>query len=226
MPSCHTTINHNNGIREHQSIDGRTDDEINHDIDTATASNVLYDHDLQSNLDVQRGLRQDIPGPNTSFVLSDGTSMSIAAARKKFKPDTTRNKRHSSANNNNDETPPAAMFIANANNRQYHNDLCSLPLNPQSATSRMYAPPRALASIREEHPVDDMSNRVKSRLFKTMISTTEASPVKSSAAKAYDKLSKNDSGIINLVSTASSSGIQSSQELATYCIDYQRRLGN
>jgi hypothetical protein len=61
-----------------------------------------------------------------------------------------------------------------------------------------------------------------------MTSLTEDSPVKARAAKAYDKLSKKDDGIINLVSAASSAASKNSdklsQDIANVCIDFQRRL--
>jgi hypothetical protein len=59
-----------------------------------------------------------------------------------------------------------------------------------------------------------------------MISPTEDSPVKASATKAYDKLSKKDDGIINFVSAVSKTknGDKLSQDIANCCIDYQRRL--
>jgi hypothetical protein len=52
-----------------------------------------------------------------------------------------------------------------------------------------------------------------------MTSATEDSPVKASAAKAYDKLSKKDDGIINFVSAASKNGDELSQDISKFCID-------
>ena len=69
-----------------------------------------------------------------------------------------------------------------------------------------------------------MNDRVAARLLSTMISPTEDSPVKASATKAYDKLSKKDDGIINFVSAVSKNGDKLSQDIANCCIDYQRRL--
>lgn len=70
-----------------------------------------------------------------------------------------------------------------------------------------------------------MTDRVAARLLSTMISPTEDSPVKASATKAYDKLSKKDDGIINFVSAVSKNGDNKlSQDIANCCIDYQRRL--
>lgn len=156
---------------------------------------------------------------------------SITAVQKKLKLNThSCNQRHSSANNNNNnETPLSTMFIANTSNRHHHKK-CRLPLDPQSYTSWLLVQPQqALTSIRAEPPAaNNMNNRVVSRLFKTIVTSTptEASPVKSIAAKAYDNPSKKDDGINNFVSNASDSRIQSSQDLAMHCIDFQHRLGN
>ena len=207
--------NENNALRQYQSIDVRTEEDIHQDIDTDTALSLLHDNDIQSNMDMHRGLREIIPGRSTTIQTHRGETMSIAAARKKLLPAPSR-KRPSV--DDDDERPSDSIYISNAGNRQHRNHLSRLPLDPHSTTSRN----RALSPIHEEQP--DMNDRVAARLLSTMISPTEDSPVKASATKAYDKISKKDDGIINFVSAVSKNGDKLSQDIANCCIDYQRRL--
>ena len=207
--------NQNNALRQYQSIDGRTEEDIHQDIDTDTALSLLHDNGIQSNMDMHRGLREVIPGRSTTIQTHRGGTMSIVAARKKLLPAQSR-KRPSV--DDDDGRPSDSIYISNAGNRQHRNHLSRLPLDPHSTTSRN----RALSPIHEEQP--DMTERVAARLLSTMISPTEDSPVKASATKAYDKLSKKDDGIINFVSAVSKNGDKLSQDIANCCIDYQHRL--
>jgi hypothetical protein len=171
---------------------------------------------------MQRGLQQIIPARNTTIQTHCGKTMSIAAARKELLPAPSNSRKRPT-----NERPSDSIYISNAGNRSHRNHLSRRPMDPHSTTSQN----RALSPIHEEQRptnADDMHKRVANRLFSTMTSLTEDSPVKARAAKAYDKLSKKDDGIINLVSAASSAasknGDKLSQDIANVCIDFQRRL--
>lgn len=125
----------NNMLREHQHVDGRTEEEKMQDASARTALE-LSSSDLATDPDVRRGLQRVISRTTTiqprDDISSKAAPMSVQQARatmkgnKKSKKDNTPPNSNFTSNKNNSYVPPPP----NASNRAHRNGLSNNPVDP------------------------------------------------------------------------------------------------